>query len=132
MYEQNEVPVFRRILWIVLWFVVIVAVIWVLVWLIFFRHSSPKATKSHTPQTSQNQPAAPSSPKTATGSGTAPTGSSPAPTAGQGNPSPSSTGTAAPSQLANTGAGDVIVPFVVASAAGSALYYVRLRKKLQA
>jgi len=125
MYE-DDVPVFRRILWIALWFVVVVAVLWVLVWLIFFRHSTPKVSTSHK---SGNQHSSQSNqPPKAASSG----GSSSSTGSGNTETNGSSSTTAQPDELANTGAGDVLVPFVVAGMTGSVLYYVRLRKKLLA
>lgn len=143
MYEQDGVPVYRRGLWIVLGFIVAVAVLWLLVWLIFFRHSNPKVSNLHGSNTNKqsqshnNQPSSGSSSnKSGSGSGSQNTQQSGSGTnngssssAGGGSSTPSAPGSQ-PSQLANTGAGDVVVPFVVASAAGGALYYVRLRKKL--
>ena len=133
MYEQNEVPLLRRILWIILWFVVVVAVIWVLVWLIFFRHSSPVPTP-HKAKTHQSQSATPpprNNPGNSTGSSNSAT---PTSNSGSSSPSgaPSATSTTTPSQLANTGAGNIVIPFVIAGTVGTVAYQVRLRKKLQA
>jgi len=149
MYE-NEEPMSRRIVWIVLWFVIIVAVAWAIVWLVFFRGSTTNQNgglKNKTPQSQSSQ-----APKEQSGGsgkqnsnnsnnsnggntnnsgGNAP---STAPAAG-GNPAPAPSGgssspTQAPNTLANTGAGDVLIPFAVATMVGSAIYYVHLSKKL--
>lgn len=149
MYE-NEEPVLRRVLWIVLWFVIIVAVVWAIVWVVFFRNKNvPKPTlqtgKSHTSQSSgsSSHPNTPQPPATGSNSGSsANSGSNSGSAPSMGSPS---TATQAPSSapggntnttqqnpqaLANAGAGDVLVPFAVATMAGSAIYYVRLHKKL--
>lgn len=129
MYEQNEVPMFRRILWIVLWFIVAVAVIWVLIWFIFFRDSSPKVVKKPSTATQKSQ----STQKKPTKTGTTPAPSTSTDTGSigtnQNNATTNPTGTT-PSQLVNTGAGNIVVPFAVASVAGTTIYYVRLRRKL--
>lgn len=125
MYEQNDVPVFRRILWLALWFVVILVVLWVAVWLIFFRHADTKkvATPHKTTTTTQQQKS----------SGTVATPDSADSSTSSGNPSSGATvPTASPAELANTGPGDVVTPVAVAAVAGSALYYIRTRKKLLA
>lgn len=124
MYE-DEVPVFRRILWYALWFIVIVAVLWFLVWLIFFRESTPKKSSSN--KSGQNQSASNQSPQHNNGS----TSNKPS-NNGSSNANNGHQTTTAPDHLANTGAGDVFVPFIVATAAGTAIYYVRLRRKLLA
>jgi cytoskeletal protein RodZ len=145
MYEQNEVPVFRRIVWLVLWFVVIIAVIWLLVWFIFFR--SPSSEKSGT-ESNKNGSTSQGVQDTATNgsssssdtSGTTP-GSSSSQSSGSSSsssssesPSTSTNSTATtgqqPNELVNTGAGDIIVPFVAATFIGSTLYYIRTAKKL--
>jgi cytoskeletal protein RodZ len=119
MYEQGETPTLRRRLWVVLWFVVIVLVLWALVWLLFFRHTAPKVTTLHGSNTSQNQ-------SSNNNANTKNTGSSSTDTT-----TPSSSGTTTtPDGLANAGPGNIWAPFAVASVAGGALYYVRLRKKL--
>jgi cytoskeletal protein RodZ len=136
MYEDN-VPVFRRILWIALWFVVIIVVLWVLIWLIFFRHhpaETPTGNNGHT--TTQTNPTHQSAPATPTNTPPSSTGSSnPSSSASgsTGSPAPATSAPAtAPSQLANTGAGDVFIPFAVATLTGSTIYYVRLVRKLRA
>lgn len=125
MYE-DEVPVFRRILWFALWFIVIVAVLWFLVWLIFFRESSPKHNTSTNKSGNHNQSASNQPPQSNSGSKP----STPANGANSGNTSSSGSSSTAPDHLANTGAGDVFIPFGVATVAGTAIYYVRLRRKL--
>jgi len=135
MYEQVEVPVFRRIIWIIVLAVVAVVVLCVLIWLIFFRHPAKKPHSStSSTKTSQKQQAADNNglnvsidgDHTAT-SGTTSTSDTPGPT-GASKKNTSNTG--APStELANTGAGNVIAVFAVASVTGSVLYYVRLRRK---
>lgn len=129
MYEQNETPIIRRIALLAVWFILILVVLWFLVWLIFFRHNNAKKTankpattqsQSHkTPQSSgaSNSGGHISSDKTTQPSSTAPA-SSPAPTDQPGSP-----------QLANTGAGNVAIPVALGTAAGTAFYYVRLRRK---
>lgn len=126
MYEQDEAPAYRRGLWMVLWFIVIVAVLWTLLWLIFFRHPSPKATTLHGSSTSQNH-----------GGGQSASGSSSSPKKDSNSSSSSASGGtsntsgATSDQLANVGAGNILVPFTMAGIAGTVLYHVRLRRKLQ-
>jgi len=131
MYDQDEAPTFRRGLWVILWFVVIIAVLWTLIWLIFFRHSSPKTPTLQGSNTNQNQS---SDNKSNSNSGSSKSSDKNGANNGGGGgntaPSaPSNTSGSSANQLANTGAGDVVVPFVVASVAGTAIYYVRLRRK---
>jgi LPXTG-motif cell wall-anchored protein len=142
MYEDSEAPVLRRVLWIVLWFIVIVAVAWVAVWLAFFRHVNTN-TGSITPpkhsQQSQSKGKEPSNGNNTTGA-TAPkssttggTGSASTPTISPSSGSTSTASNPAPSSsntLANTGAGNIFIPFGAASVVGTALYYLRLRKKV--
>ncbi len=142
MYEQNEVSMLRRILWYALWTIVLIAAIWILVWLIFFRNSNPKNTsKTPTSQStsstssdnkSSHSGAAKSSPsssnsgRSSTSAGnTAQNGSSP--TGSSNAPQPPA---ASPSQLTNTGPGDVIVPALVATVIGSTVAYTTVRRKL--
>jgi cytoskeletal protein RodZ len=121
MYEQEEAPTLRRRLWLVMWFVVIALVLWALVWLLFFRHS-PSNKTLHGSNTSQNQTSNNSnSTKTTGGSGA--TNS----TSGSSN-----TTTTTPDNLANTGPGNVAAVVAGSAVAGTTLYYIRLRKKLQA
>lgn len=132
MYEENSTPTLRRILWLAVWFIVIAVVLWMVIWLVFFRH--PQAKK---PVAKPNPVAQPVQPSPAGNAGssagsvgtTGGNGSSPAPV----SPGATSPSTAAqPTQLANTGAGDVLLPAVVATALGGAGYYIRIRKKLAA
>jgi cytoskeletal protein RodZ len=135
MYDQPETqtPLFIRVLWIALWLILIVVVAWVFIWLLFFRHqdtgkisttknqpTQQTTTNSGTSKKSKNTPPAntPSATNTPQTNPTAPTGA--AKTA------------QTPDELANAGAGNIIVPFVAASVVGSAAYYVRLRRKITA
>lgn len=132
MYEQNEVPVFRRILWLALWFIVIVAVVWLLVWFIFFRNTSPKTTSTHhgssTSQSSAPQKSSKSD-STSSSNSAQNTGSNAAANTGS-TPGASAPTATQPTELANTGAGDLVWPFAVASLVGSTIYYVRATKRL--
>jgi cytoskeletal protein RodZ len=125
MYE-DEVPVFRRILWFALWFIVIVAVLWFLVWLIFFRETTPKHNTSTNKSGSHSQSASNQPPQSNPGSQSNTSGNA----SNGSNKSGSSSATSTPDHLANTGAGDVFIPFGVATVAGTVIYYVRLRRKL--
>jgi cytoskeletal protein RodZ len=137
MYEQAEprAVVVRRILWLALWFVVIVVVVWGLIWLVFLRGDKRDVAKKNDTLTSHSQSNDKKDSKTEHSSGRQgvaddATGSSS--TAGQQNTQAGTTATtnaATPSHLANAGAGDVILPVVVASVAGTVLYHVRLRYK---
>lgn len=148
MYEQTEQPTGRRVLWIVLWFIIIAAVAWVFIWLIFFRgdntetntdkltssaknQSNGSSQKSKTSNTSDSSKSSSDSSKNNHDTNGGSADSSDAASSGS---SQAAAGTAqtTPSQLANTGAGDVMLPVVAASVAGSALYYIRIRKKLTA
>ena len=129
MYEQNEVSIVRRVLWLILWFILIVAVLWVAIWFVFFRNDSKKTNKTPTsPNQSQSKqtPSGNSTPAATTNTndkGTRPTNA-----AAPSTPTQSST-TTQPTQLANTGAGDVLAPAATAMIIGSSLYYIRLRRK---
>jgi len=120
MYDQDGAPTFRQSVLRALALVVVIALLWVLLWLIFFR-DSPKDTDLKGAKTGQNQ-------------------SSDQGDKSKDNPKPSpapSNGTTAnppggPSELADTGAGNVLIPFGVATAAGTVLYHIRLRRKLKA
>lgn len=143
MYEQPQVPLLRRVLWIVLWLIVIAAVIWVLVWLIFFRQSNSGTLKPATKQSQQSQAVqkspSTSNPRTATNStkDNTPTSSSSTPStnasqSGQSSPAPRATGSSSSSQLANTGPGDVILPAMVATILGGVSYHAWQRRKVSA
>lgn len=142
MYEQNEPMIFRRILWIVLGCVLIVALLWVIVWFIFFRHHDDTSSKLPTPSASQGQQVPSSQGKStnqkSSGSSKTENGSTATPNAP--SASTSATGTSTPattspttnsssSELANTGAGDVITPFIVAVTVGTGGYYLYQRRK---
>lgn len=119
MYDQDTVPTFRRGLWMVLGLIVVVAVLWTVVWLVFFRHPSPKVSTLHGNNASQNQSDNNQPQSSDTGSG------------GSANSKPNPGAAAANTdQLANAGAGNVLIPFAVASVAGGVLYHIRLRRKL--
>jgi len=139
MYEQDATPGFRRTAWVVLWFIVVVAVLWALIWLVFFRHTSPKVSTLHGSNTGQSQSSGSSNNKNNNGTGgsagsTAQNSNSSSQNSNSSSSSSSTTAnnsaTTGPTQLANTGAGNVLVPFAVAGVTGSTLYYVRLRRKL--
>jgi cytoskeletal protein RodZ len=132
MYEQadSRAVIIRRIIWLALWLIVILAVVWALVWFVFIRgHSSTAAKKSgdtlksHVQNTTGTTK---SSDDKHTGSDTGT--SSQQQTADTGR-SGSSTDTPQPTQLVNTGAGNVVVPVVVAMISGGVAYQVYLRRK---
>lgn len=137
MYDTEE-PVLRRVLAIILWAVVIVAVVWAVIWFVFFRgHSQPANNgglthKGTTSQNNQNKsqgqkPQSPTQPSTSSGSSSS---SQTANNAGSSLQSGGSSAAQGPTQLANTGAGDIFAPFALATVAGSTVYYIRLRRKL--
>jgi hypothetical protein len=130
MYEQPEprATVLRRVLWLVLWFIAILAIVWGLTWLIFLRNHSSKTAKD-TPDTLKSRPHDSSNDTSKQGqsnTGNKANGS----TNTNGRQTTPTGSTSTPTQLANTGAGDVVLPVVVASFAGSALYYIRLHRKV--
>lgn len=132
MYEQNDAPMYRRLILIGVAAVVVIALIWVLVWLIFFR-TTTKVAAPHRPATTQSQ----SAKSGQSGKNTAPkTSGSPQSNSGSEGQinAPGQSATTSPgstsSQLANTGPGEIFLPVGAAAVAGTALYYVRLRKKL--
>lgn len=150
MYEDTgNKPGLRRIILMAVWLIVVVAVLWVAIWLIFFRHPAAKKVTAPLKQTTQQQkqatnsgnnsptptstttptstnPTAPTATTPSSNSATNTQGSSSAPTTG----SSSATSTTQSSKLANTGAGNMILPALAATVAGGAIYQVRLRKKL--
>lgn len=115
MFAPTETPRYRQILPVVIWLVAAVLLIWLLLSLVFFRSHSPKAVGPVSKQTQHHESASP-----ATNGNPGPTNPTPSPA----NGTPST-----PSRLANTGAGDVVVPVVVAVGGGITLYQVRLRRK---
>ena len=117
MNEQSEVPVFRRIVWAVLTFLVIFAVLWGIVWVLFLRHSSHVSKPHPTSGSSQTQTRGGSS------------GSSSTPATG-GSSSTSTGGTSTPTQLANTGAGNVLELFAAVTVLAGLAHQIRLRTKL--
>lgn len=132
MYEDNEQPVLRRVLLIIVWLVIIATIAWASIWLTFFRNnSSTNHNNTKRPSTSQHSQASTSAGNSKTQPGS---GSSTSPgTTNQGATSAPNTGgttTQPPQALANTGAGNVFIPFGAASIIGSAAYYIRLRKRL--
>lgn len=128
MYEQNEVPVFRRFLWIALCFIAAIVVTWVLVWLIFFRSSTPKPANTTVKPRSSQSTKTPSSPSNSSPSNTSDSNPSQPGTVA----APGASSTTTPTELVNTGAGDLVVPFVGATIIGGGLYYLRLRRKVLA
>jgi cytoskeletal protein RodZ len=133
MYEQEE-PALRRVLLIVLWFVVIVVILWALIWLIFFRNSGSTKTPQISKQTGQSQQKLKTpngSSSTASASSASSGGTSSSSTPAGTTPSSAATGSTAtgPSTLTNTGAGDIFLPFMVATLAGATFYHIHLRKK---
>lgn len=118
IYEQSQVSTLRRGLWVILWLVVIVAILWTLVWLVFLRHSPKKVSTVQDSGTSQDQSQTEKQTPKPSPAPSTPT------TPGQSAAKP------APGQLANTGAGNIVIPFAAASVAGGALYYIRLRRKV--
>ena len=130
MYEDNEQPVLRRVLLIVVWLVIIITIAWATIWIAFFRHDNQtnQGTLKHQTTQSTQPPSGTSNSKTQTSGNTPNTGS-----ANQGTtstPNTSGTGSQQPQALANTGAGNVFIPFTAASIIGTTAYYIRLRKKL--
>ncbi len=133
MYEENNPPLARRIVWLVLWFFLIVAVAWIAVWLVFFHHSPTKKVAAP-PRIVTGQ-------QTATGNG-APSAASPSSPSSFGvAPSQSGNGPQLPAaqgattqtpQLANTGPGNLTLPITLAVVVGSGMQYVRIRKRLAA
>lgn len=142
MYEQTEsrAAVVRRVLLIGVWLVALVALValvWLLVWILFFRHHHTAApaknvdTSLHRKSTSagSSNTSNPALSGQGTGGG-ANSNSNPATSGAQTNDTHPQTG--GQTELANAGAGNVVLPVMVATIAGSSLYYVRLRKKLGA
>lgn len=127
MYEQKEMPVWRRVLWIVLGAVVVVAIVWALVWLIFIRDNSPKAPAIHSKDHHQTQTSDTSKSGNATQNNSS---SSKQSTQPSGTPSQSSNSSTPPQTLANTGPGNILAPVFITSVVGSTFYYIRLRRKI--
>ena len=121
MYEQQEVSVIRRILWAAATFIIIFSVLWGIVWVLFLRHSTPASKPKTTSGSSQSHKQTPSDskPSTTPPSNTSSDGAS----GGEGS---------TPSQLANTGAGDMTALFVGVTIVSGLAYQIRLRKKLVA
>jgi len=144
MYDQNETqtPIFLRILWIALWAILIIVVAWVFIWLLFFRHQDTGKISTDknqtTQQTSTNGDASKNTKDTKdtqnTPSNNPGTNNTTSPQTSQNSSSAAANdpAKATPTELANTGAGDVLMPFAVATVAGTTLYYIRLRRKLTA
>lgn len=128
MYEDNEQPVLRRVLLTTVWLVIVITIAWATIWLAFFRHNNDSTSQgSLKHQTSQQSSGSKGNKAEKPGNNGPSAGST-----GQSN-TPVGTGSTTPQPpqtLANTGAGNVFVPFAVASVVGTAVYYVRLRKKL--
>ncbi len=126
MREQEDTPIFHRRVRVVLYFVLAVAVLWMVVWFIFFRPSPAKSTDVHTVDTSGNQSSGSANATTKRSSSNSSEGS----TASQATPGNATTASGAPaSQLANTGAGDVFIPFGAAVVIGSVVYQIWVRRK---
>jgi|GEM_PF-2317726 len=109
MQEKNGVPGARGSLRLVPAVIIVIVLLWVLLWLIF-KGTSSQPSNNHTP----------AKPKQST-SGQAVDGGAAGSTVGGGS---------GPTQLANTGAGDVLVPMVLTGLVGGVLYQVRLRRQL--
>lgn len=131
MYDQEEISPLRRILWVIVTFVIIFAVLWGIVWVLFLRHSTPVAKQpeqnknSSTHSGSKQQPSHSSS---TADNGASNTGNSNSNNSG----SPAPTTTTQPTELANTGAGDVVALFAGVTVVSGVAYQIRLRKKLLA
>jgi cytoskeletal protein RodZ len=118
MYEQSEVPVIRRILWAVATFAIIFLVLWGIVWVLFLRHSTPVSKPKTTTGSSQSQKQTHSS------------GSSSTTDHSNTSSDTSNTGTTTPTELVNTGAGDVLGLFVAVTVVAGIAYQIRLRTRL--
>jgi hypothetical protein len=153
MYEPtaDRASALRRIITVALILAVIVAVVWVSAWLLFFRdsQSSNKSSdkglqtqqaphKSDRPSANTSTPnsgsSSPSNTQPSGGQASGGTGAAntPAPPTAVGGSGAAGGDTSQPSQLADTGAGDVLLPVAAAAAAGTGLYYIRLHRKLNA
>lgn len=128
MYDQDEISPLRRILWVIGTFIIIFSVLWGIVWLLFLRHSTPvskpEQSKNKSSTQSKQQKQSSGSSSSSGGGNSSSTGSS------------SSSGAAntptQPTELANTGAGDVVSLFAGVTIVSGAAYQIRLRKKLLA
>jgi cytoskeletal protein RodZ len=125
MYEENTVPAWRKIVILAVAGVAIVAIVWLTVWLIFFHNHSTTPASSKKPSSSSSQGSRASSDSESRSSSSSTSSTTPP----SSSPSTSSASTSTPT-LANTGPGNVFAPVVFASLTGSALYYIRLRRKL--
>jgi len=128
MYEDNEQPVLRRALLAIVWLVIIVTIAWASIWLAFFRHDNSQTNQGGLKHATTQHPQSPVTNNKKQGSSGSNTGST-----SQGsnsNPNTGNTSSQQPQTLANTGAGNVFVPFTVATIVGTTVYYIRLRKKL--
>lgn len=129
MYDENNPPLARRILWLGLWFILIVAVAWTAVWLVFFHHSNTKKVTIQPPKATTGQQTATDNNVSNPGLSNFPSSSSTTQSqSGNATQSPASTNT--PTQLANTGPGNLILPVTLAVVVGSGMQYVRIRKRL--
>lgn len=117
-----------------MWFIILFAAVWFVVWAFFFRGNDSKVTKPVTKQPSQSTRQPSTTPPSTT---TVPAPSQAPNTNGQtGNqattPAPSTTTPVAgtPTDLANSGPGDVIAVFIGGSLVGGFAYRTYLRRKL--
>jgi cytoskeletal protein RodZ len=129
MYEDNEQPVLRRVLLIIVWLVIIITIAWAVIWIAFFRQDNQTTSKNgvshHTQSTSNTGDSKTRTQSSSSGSSTGSSSQSTTKT-----PSTDSTTPQPPQALANTGAGNVFIPFIAGSVVGTAAYYVYVRKKL--
>lgn len=102
----------------VIWVVAAVAILWLGAWFLFFRDTGSKTADLESERTSQDK--------------TSQTKTDKDKSSGTSNTNKTSDKTATPSELADTGPGNVAAVVGLATVAGTVVYYVRLRKKLTA
>jgi cytoskeletal protein RodZ len=130
MYEDYNAPAFRRILILVATVVLIALVIWWAAWFLFFRdHPAGKTNKPPVSKTKQEKQEYGSPSKKST-NGSSNGSSQNHSTSGSGsNGASSSNGASGSDQLANAGAGGIVVPALSGVVSGVVVYQVYLRKR---
>lgn len=131
MYEQDQVSVLKRLIALGVIFITVFMLLWWAVWFIWLRSDNiakkPTPKRPTTSQTTQQGDNEMQLPQQSSDTGNQ---SVNVPNSDQAVPAPAVA--PQPSELANTGAGDLLLPLVVTSVVAGIAYEYALRRRAQA